>query len=478
MLFNSIDFAIFLPIVFAVYWLMPSKYRWTVLFVASYYFYMCWNVKYVVLILFTTVVSYLAGRLIEKTDSEVKRKLLLSFTLFSCLGVLFVFKYFNFFSESLFNLLTSMSVRVNLKTLNLLLPVGISFYTFQTLSYVIDVYRGTVKAEKNIGIFATFIAFFPQLVAGPIERTNNLLVQIRSEHTFDYSKATYGLKLMVWGFFKKMVVADNLAVFVDRVYNNMELYEGFSLILATVFFSVQIYCDFSGYSDIARGAAKLFGIELMENFRSPYFSSSIKEFWSRWHISLSTWFRDYLYIPLGGNRVGKLRHRINLLITFLVSGLWHGASWSFVIWGGVHGLAQIIENVLHIRPKKKNWYSKLAAGCVVFVFAACAWVFFRAQTLSDAIHVFTCMFSGIGDPIGYLYRGFEAIGMSPQELAIAVGFYFIPLTLYDYFSTKTDVILWVSGRKKLVRHFIYSVLVAIVVFFHAIGEVSFVYFQF
>lgn len=478
MLFNSIEFAIFLPVVFAIYWLMPSKYRWTVLFVASYYFYMCWNVKYVVLILFTTVVSYLAGRMIEKTDSKAKKKLMLTATLVSCFGVLFVFKYFNFFSESLFNLLTSMSIRVNLRTLNLLLPVGISFYTFQTLSYVIDVYRGGSKAEKNLGVFATFVAFFPQLVAGPIERTNNLLPQIREEHKFNYEQATYGLKLMAWGFFKKMVVADNLAIFVDRVYNNMEIYKGFSLVLATVFFSVQIYCDFSGYSDIARGVSKLFGIELMENFRSPYFSGSVKEFWSRWHISLSTWFRDYLYIPLGGNRVGKFRHCLNLLITFLVSGLWHGANWTFVIWGGIHGIAQVLENLLHIKAKKKNWFVKLIAGCFVFAFAAFAWVFFRAQNFSDAMHVFTHMFSGITNPIAYLYNGFEAIGMSPGELAITVGFYFVPLGLFDYFSTKTDVIAWVSNRNKVLRHLIYVGIVMIVLFLHAIGEVSFVYFQF
>lgn len=478
MLFNSLHYAVFLPIVFAVYWLMPSKLRWTVLFVASYYFYMCWNVKYVVLILFTTVVSYFAGLLISKSDSKIKSKILLTVTLVSCFGVLFVFKYFNFFSESLFDLLTSMSLNVNLRTLNLLLPVGISFYTFQTLSYVIDVYRGDVEAEKNFGIYATFVAFFPQLVAGPIERSGNLLPQIRQEHTFSYEQATYGLKLMAWGFFKKMVVADNLAVFVDRVYNNIDLYNGFSLILATVFFSVQIYCDFSGYSDIARGSAKLLGIELMENFRSPYFSGSIKEFWSRWHISLSTWFKDYLYIPLGGNRVSKPRHYLNLLITFLVSGLWHGANWTFVIWGGIHGIVQVLENILHIKSQKKNGFTKFVSGCFVFAFAAFAWIFFRAQNISDAFYVLSNMFNGISSPISYLYDGFEAIGMSPGELAVTLGFYFAPLALYDYFSTKTDVIAWVSNRNKVLRHIIYGAVVAVVLFLHAIGEVSFVYFQF
>lgn len=336
MLFNSWQFGIFLPIVFGLYWALPQKHRWALLFLASYWFYMSWNVKYVVLILFTTIISYFAAILLERFRSRnAIKKLILFLTLLACLGVLFVFKYFNFFSESLAFMAGKIGLQLHPMTLKLLLPVGISFYTFQTLSYVIDVYRGSVRAEKHFGIYATFISFFPQLVAGPIERTSNLLPQIKGEHVFDYDQAMYGARLMLWGFFKKLVIADNLALFADKVFNDVYSYTGFSLLLATFFFTIQIYCDFSGYSDIARGAAKLFGIELMENFKSPYFASSIHEFWSRWHISLSTWFRDYVYIPLGGNRVSKIRHNINLLITFLVSGLWHGANWTFVIWGAV-----------------------------------------------------------------------------------------------------------------------------------------------
>lgn len=478
MLFNSLQYAIFLPIIFAIYWLLPHKYRWVLLFGASYYFYMSWNAKYVVLILFTTVVSYFAARLIEKTESVHKKKALLTVTLVSSLGVLFVFKYFDFFVTSFCDLMAKMSIPANPKTLGLLLPVGISFYTFQTLSYVIDVYRGNSKAEKHFGIFATFIAFFPQLVAGPIERTNNLLPQIKEEHHFSYEQAAYGMKIMAWGFFKKMVVADNLAVYVDRVYNNVTYHEGFSLLAATLFFAVQIYCDFSGYSDIARGSAKLLGIELMENFRSPYFSSTVKEFWSRWHISLSTWFRDYVYIPLGGNRVKKVRHYFNLLVTFLVSGLWHGASWTFIIWGAIHGVAQVIENIFHVRNEKSNKLKRIFSMLIVFVFVCFAWIFFRAQNLSEAVYVISNMFSGISQPVEYIRNGIADMGMSIPRLAVAIGVYIVPLAIYDYASLKTDVIRWVSEKPKFVRHIFYGAVVAIVVALHAIGEVSFVYFQF
>lgn len=386
MLFNSWQFAIFLPIVFILYWIIPHRFRWILLLTASYYFYMSWNVKYVVLILFTTVVSYIAAILLERARDRRIKKAIVSITLIVCLGVLVAFKYFNFLFGALTEILAVFTIHINPVTLHLLLPVGISFYTFQTLSYVIDVYRGKVSVERHFGIYATFISFFPQLVAGPIERTENLLPQIKAKHVFNYNQAAYGMRLIAWGLFKKMVIADNLAVYVDIEYDNVFQFRGFALILATIFFTIQIYCDFSGYSDIARGTAKLMGIELMENFSSPYFSTSIKEFWSRWHISLSTWFRDYVYIPLGGNRTKKLRHYFNLLVTFLVSGLWHGASWTFLIWGGVHGVAQIIENAFGISMnKKRGSFLWLVRVCLVFIFVAFAWVFFRAQSITEAI---------------------------------------------------------------------------------------------
>lgn len=300
MLFNSQAFAIFLPIVFILYWKLQHKYRWILLLIASYYFYMSWNPKYVILILLTTFVSFLAGRLLEFETNQRKRKAILLGTLCICLGILFTFKYFNFFSESVTDFLNMLAIPLHPVTVNLLLPVGISFYIFQTLSYVIDVYNRKVPVEHHFGIFATFISFFPQLVAGPIERSQNLLPQITSKQHFDYDNAVSGLRLMAWGFFKKMAIADVVAIYVDAGYSALNSCTGLDLLCLVLFFTIQIYCDFSGYSDIAIGTAKLFGINLMTNFKSPYFSASLKEFWSRWHISLSTWFRDYVYIPLGG----------------------------------------------------------------------------------------------------------------------------------------------------------------------------------
>lgn len=323
-------YAVFLPIVFIVYWAIPHRFRWPVLLAASCYFYMSWNAKYIVLILFTTLVSYTAARLLGRCGSKRQKQWVLFGAAALCLGVLVIFKYAGFLLGNFYAALSAFGIHPHPVTVSLMLPVGISFYTFQTLSYVIDVYRGEIPAEKHFGIYATFVSFFPQLVAGPIERTANLLPQLRKEHFFDADKALCGAKRMLWGFFKKLVIADNLAPFVDMVYADVTSYYGVDFAIVIVFFSVQIYCDFSGYSDIAVGTAKLLGIDLMTNFKSPYLSASIREFWSRWHISLSTWFRDYVYIPLGGNRCSGLRHKANLLATFLLSGLWHGASWNFV----------------------------------------------------------------------------------------------------------------------------------------------------
>lgn len=301
---------------------------------ASYYFYMCWDMKYIVLIIFVTVVSFVVALLIEKVN-PFHGKIIQLCGIVSCLSVLFYFKYFNFIIETVVSCLNHMAIPANFSALQIILPAGISFYTFQAMSYIVDVYQGKIKAERHLGIYAAYISFFPQLVAGPIERTDHLLPQIKREQSFSYEKAVDGLKIMLWGFYKKVVVADTLAIYVDKVYNNLSDYKGFDLALAVLFFTLQIYCDFSGYSDIAVGTAKLMGIELITNFNAPYFSLSVKEFWSRWHISLSSWFRDYIYIPLGGNRCVKWRHYLNILITFLLSGLWHGANWTFIFWGGV-----------------------------------------------------------------------------------------------------------------------------------------------
>lgn len=483
MLFNSLSYAIFLPVVFGFYWLLPHRFRWVLLLASSYYFYMSWNVRYVVLILFTTIVSYISALAMERMESKSKKKLVLAVTLIACLGVLFVFKYFNFFSDSVSSFARMLSIPMHPVTLKLMLPVGISFYTFQTLSYVIDVYKGDVEVERHFGVYATFVSFFPQLVAGPIERSRNLLHQIREKHIFDYNCASYGMKLLTWGFFKKLVVADNLAVYVDRIYNHPPLYEGGSLIVATVFFTFQIYCDFSGYSDIAKGTAQLMGIDLMTNFDSPYFSASIKEFWSRWHISLSTWFRDYVYIPLGGNRVSRMRHYLNLILTFLVSGLWHGANWTFVVWGGLHGFMQVAEQIAGLPAASRKqggekqglkWWLRVLA---VFVLVCLAWIFFRANTLGDAWYLLTHMFAGLDNPYQYVRQIATDLDMWIPR-AVHLSLYLLLLLVYDYASLKNDVITWVSSRSTAVRYAFYFGLVTLIIFSRSITESTFIYFQF
>ena len=393
MTFNSWEFLLFYPIVALLYFALPKKLKWPVLLIASYYFYICYQASLVFLILLTTLVSWLASALIERTDNPRVKKTALALTLIVCLGVLFFYKYFNFLSGSVTGLLSLFGVQTPPVVLNLILPVGISFYTFQTLSYVIDVYRGEVKTERNFFFYALFVSFFPQLVAGPIERPNNLIPQLREGHKWSDSDAVKGGKHMIVGFFKKVVVADLISVYVDSVYNSPETATGFGVVIATVLFALQIYCDFSGYTDIAIGCARIMGIRLMKNFDHPYIATSIKEFWSRWHISLSSWFRDYLYIPLGGSRCSKVRHLTNLMIVFLVSGLWHGAAWTYVIWGAIHGVYQVVGN-LTAKPRRalierlgfseKSLPVVIVRRAITFILVSFAWIFFRANSISDA----------------------------------------------------------------------------------------------
>lgn len=479
MLFNSISFAIFLPIVFTLYWSLPHKFRWVILLISSYYFYMSWNPKYVILILSATLVSYAAAVIIEEKREYIPPKAIVIGSTVFCLGILFFFKYFNFFGETISAIAGLLSIQLHPHTLNLLLPVGISFYTFQTMSYVFDVYKGKVKAERNLGIYATFISFFPQLVAGPIERTENLLPQITSEKKFDYDLSMYGARQILWGFFKKIAVADVVAVYVDNAYMDLTRCMPFDLCAAIFFFTIQIYCDFSGYSDIAIGTAKLFGINLMKNFNSPYCSLSVREFWSRWHISLSTWFRDYVYIPLGGSHCSKLRTNINVMITFLTSGLWHGANWTFVVWGGVHGIAQVIENLFAAdkrKGKKKFLFGNLLLWIIVFLFCNLAWVFFRAESLGDAFYVIKNAFGSITHIDGYLHTN---IGLSKEKLLFSFVTILI-VAVYDYFSLKTDMIQTAANKSRalvlVVEYAILAIIVAAV--FWGAGSNQFVYFQF
>ncbi len=478
MLFNEYQYGIFLVIVFTLYWSLPNRFRWFVLLASSYYFYMCWNVKYITLIVGTTLVSYLAGIAIHKSTNSRIRKLVLAGTFIVCIGVLLFFKYFNFLSQSITNMLHALNVGGDAFLVNVLLPVGISFYTFQTLSYVVDVYRGR-EPEYHFGKYAAFVAFFPQLVAGPIERTGNLLPQIKSEHKFDYNQATYGLKLMAWGYFKKIAIADAIAKYVSPVFDNPTNYTGFALFLSACLFSVEIYCDFSGYSDIARGSAKLLGINLMENFKSPYFSRSVKEFWSRWHISLSTWFRDYLYIPLGGNRCSKIKNIRNLLVTFLVSGLWHGANWTFVAWGGLHGVAQVLENLLI--PKKYKNSTGVVRGIrivLVFCFATLAWVLFASHSFSDGAYIITHMFDGITNISTYINSGLESLIMFKRQLLLLLVNIFV-LAVFDYAALKQSPIETISAQKPAVRWAVYLLFMCLLVISIPVTDTTeFIYFQF
>ena len=394
MLFNSIDFLLFFPLVTALYFLLPHGARWVWLLLASYYFYMCWNARYALLIALSTLITYASGLLIHRSGEQKKIKKLWVFLSFaSNLAILFFFKYFDFFLDNLSAVLALGGIVLRRPGFDVVLPVGISFYTFQALSYTVDVYRREVEPEKNPFRYALFVSFFPQLVAGPIERSKNLLGQLYERHSFDPDRVREGLLLMLWGMFEKIVVADRLAMLVDHVYDNYAELPGAAIVVATVFFAFQIYSDFAGYSHIAIGAAQVMGFTLMENFRRTYLARSAADFWRRWHISLSTWFRDYLYIPLGGNRKGRGRKYINTMVTFLVSGLWHGASWSFVVWGGLNGAYQVLGEmlspvregvcrVLRVNRKGLLW----RGGQTVFTFCLIdfAWLFFRAPSFSAA----------------------------------------------------------------------------------------------
>ena len=401
MTFNSWEFLIFYPIVLLLYFILPKKLKWPMLLIASYYFYMCYQAELVFLIFGTTLISGVASNIIERSTRASVRKFWLAMTLIVCLGVLFFYKYFNFLSGSVVGIIAYFGGTPSPIMLNLMLPVGVSFYTFQTLSYVIDVYRGDIKTEKNFFFYALFVSFFPQLVAGPIERPGNLIPQLKEPKPWNRADAIKGAKHMIVGFFKKVCVADLLSLYVNEIYNDAGNATAYGVIIATALFAVQIYCDFSGYTDIAIGCARIMGIRLMKNFDHPYTATTIKEFWGRWHISLSSWFKDYLYFPLGGSRCKKPRHLFNLFVVFLVSGLWHGAAWTYVIWGAIHGIYQIIGNLtLKTRNRalrlvglsEKSLPVVIFRRVAVFALVCFAWLFFRANSMSDAVSLLRALF--------------------------------------------------------------------------------------
>lgn len=488
MLFNSIDFLFFFPVVVGILFLVSRKLRSIWLLITSYYFYMSWNPKYAVLIALSTMITFVSGILLEKCKQNNQRKIVVAGSLLSNLGILAVFKYANFVLNTIASLANSVGIDFTEKRLDLLLPVGISFYTFQALSYTLDVYRGKIEAEKNIIRYALFVSFFPQLVAGPIERSGNLLKQIQEiEKTkfWNYTNVKNGLLLMFWGLFQKLVIADRASILVNEVYSNYISYGFMEIAIASVLFAFQIYCDFGGYTNIARGAAQVMGIELMRNFRQPYFSQNIKDFWHRWHISLTSWFTDYLYIPLGGNRKGELRKNINVLIVFTVSGLWHGASWNFVAWGMLHGIYQIVGNAvtglkkkMKIDTTKMNAFFavKIVKAFITFCIVDFAWLFFAADSFRHAIELLQRM------QTSFRTTSVWELGLSKGHW-ITLGVALLILIIVDGFHEKgKSVFEFVNRQNIVIRWWLYLSLIWGTIMFGVYGigydTSQFIYFQF
>lgn len=448
MLFTTFKFAVFAIIAFIIYWIIPARKRWIALLALGYVYYACFSLKYVAILIATTLFSYASGLLLAKY-----RNLILLAYISICVLTILSFKFFK-----------------------LALPVGLSFYLFQTMGYVIDVYRGDIEAERHIGMYGAFVSFFPQISSGPISRAKVLLKQIKTGATFEYERAFRGVILILIGFYKKLVVADTLSVYVNNVFDDIYSYTGGALFIASLFYTLQIYCDFSGYSDIAIGMAKLFGIDLAVNFNSPYCAGSIKNFWARWHISLSTWFRDYVYIPLGGNRCSKLRRDLNLMITFLVSGLWHGIDFTFLTWGGLHGLGQVAEN--HIKfPDNK--VIKALRTIVVFLFVNLCWVFFRADSLKDAIYCIAKMPCGLSSPVSYIKEGIGNVGIPGNVRLAYVVLLILILIVTDILNSDGRLIDIIMKCRPVTRIVICAAILLTVLLFAQKGVAGeFVYIRF
>ncbi len=480
MLFNSLDFAVFLPLVFALYWLSGSKKTQNlILFLASLIFYGWWNLRFLSLILFSILLDFFLAKKIEKS-TDTQKKWLLYLSLSANLGLLGVFKYFNFFIDSFVEVFAFFSVQFSPTHLNIILPVGISFYTFQTLSYSIDVYRGKIKASNDFIAFGSFVSFFPQLVAGPIERATNLLPQFQQKRVFNYTQSVDGLRQILWGFIKKVVIADHCAVYVNMIYADYTEYSGFWLLMASVLFAFQIYGDFSGYSDIAIGTAKLFGVSLMQNFAFPYFSRDIAEFWRRWHISLSTWFRDYLYIPLGGSKTSLVKQIRNTFAVFLVSGFWHGANFTFIVWGGLNALyflplllGKKNRRHLDVVAQHSSFASlkELYQMATTFLITTLAWVFFRASSVEQACLILKkiCSFS--------LFNMTSSISLKPFAVLILLLFTFLVVEWMGRADRYALERLFTT-YSRAVRFSFYALLIVVIGLFMQTTQTSFIYFQF
>ena len=440
------------------------------LLAASYYFYMNWEPIYALLLLTSTMVTYIAALGIDHFKDKRRRKACLISSHVLNLTILFLFKYYNFLALNLEALWQTSGLGISIPEFKILLPVGISFYTFQALGYSLDVYRGVSKVERDFPTYALFVSFFPQLVAGPIERSNNLLPQFKEQHKFDYDKVMTGIRLMVWGYFMKLVLADRCGIYVDAIFNNVDKHNGGSYLVASLLFPFQIYGDFAGYSLIAIGAARVVGFQLMENFHRPYFACSLGEFWHRWHISLSTWFKDYVYIPLGGNRVGRFRQDINLMITFVLSGIWHGANWTFLCWGSLHGLLLCVEKALSIKEKQQRLHGlpKLAHWAITFVFVCLAWILFRANNIGDAFAVMRGLVLNFGVP----YFGDVGFGN------LIASFLVVSIVLAKEYIEEHSSNMAIYMNRPVISSIYISVLIAIITLFGVLGGDQFIYFQF
>ncbi|MDX1349594.1 MAG: MBOAT family O-acyltransferase [Putridiphycobacter sp.] len=471
MLFNTIDFVIFLPIVVVFYYVIPGKFRWIFLLIASYYFYMSWNVQYIYLILFSTIVDYLVGLRMGNLSSKKAKLPWLIISITMNLGLLFTFKYLDFATENLNIIFNQIGINKQLPIFHLLLPVGISFYTFQTLSYAVDIYNNRIKPEKHFGYFALYVSFFPQLVAGPIERFDKLNPQFKQKTNFTYQNFANGGRLILYGLFIKMVVADNISGFVDSVYLTPQLYHAVDVWKAMIFYSFQIYSDFYGYSLIAIGSAMLLGIYLMDNFKTPYLAKNIAEFWQRWHISLSTWFRDYVYFPLGGNKTTTSFWLRNIIIVFVLSGIWHGANWTFFIWGALYAIIYILEKIFAKYIKAKDRVSPfsithLLLALKTFVLVTLVWVFFRSPSFSDALEILKAAFRNWGV--------FEKTLTIPLSTTVFFGLFILSdILLYNNRFDK-----WIDKKPYVMRWSIYGLLLFSIIVFAGVENFPFIYFQF
>lgn len=493
MIFNSVSYLIFFPIVVLLYFALPYKLRNTWLLIVSYYFYMNWNAKYALLLAGSTIVTFICSLLVEhfkNHDRQILAKWSLAGSFLINIGILFLFKYSGFFAENINRLMEAIGRGGRIQAFDVVLPVGISFYIFQALSYTMDVYRGEIKATKNLPEYALFVSFFPQLVAGPIERSKNLLLQFREKHTFDVDRVRSGLLTMLWGLFMKIVIADNLSVIVTSVYENYLSYTGVEILLATALFAFQIYCDFGGYSYIAIGSARVLGFKLMDNFDCPYLAISVNDFWKRWHISLTSWFRDYLYIPLGGNRKGKVRKYINIMIIFLVSGLWHGANWTYVVWGGLNGLYLVAEQVSEpLRCKVRDFFRvdvsrfsyRFFAGLWTFILVDFSWMFFRAESFSQVFGMLRQIKANFGFSrlFGYAIANWGLDSATFLALLIA----FMLLFLVDTCRYKgINLNAKVLSQGAPFRYVVYGGLLLMIMLFGIYGyeyaQTAFIYFQF